>query len=182
LHVSDGIPLVAGNEAYRYASELCDGTGMSKGIPNATDTTHNNTLKNRYWDPTKTASTLREFDTSNEWTRLASHANTYRVSFYTFQARQPSNRSSDITDTRTSFEVEMEAQRNRQDALFLLADETGGVALLDSNNVEPALERMSDDSRHSYQLAFVPPSSGDGKQHELKVEVSRPRCAIARAI
>ncbi len=174
LHVSDGIPLVAGNEAYRYASELCDGTGISKGIPNSTDTTFDNTLKNRYWDPTKTATTLREFDTGKEWTRLASNANTYQVSFYTLQAHQPTNRSSSITDTRTSFDVELEARRNRQDALFMLADETGGVALLDSNDVEPALARMSADARFGYQLAFTPPAPGDGKQHQIRVEVTRP--------
>ncbi len=174
LHVSDGIPLVAGNEAYRYASELCDGTGMNKGIPNATDTTQNNTLKNRYWDPTKTANTLREFDTTDEWTRLAGHANTYQVSFYTFQARQPTGRASSITDTRTSFDVETESMRNRQDALFMLADETGGVAMLDSLDVEPALVRMREDSRLSYQLAFEPPTPGDGRRHEIRVEVARP--------
>ena len=174
LHVSDGIPLVAGNEAYRYASELCDGTGLNKGIPNATDTTWNNTLKNRYWDPTKTANTLREFDTTGEWTRLASHANTYQVSFYMFQARPPSGRSTSITDTRTSIDVEREAARNRQDALFMLADETGGVAMLDANDVEPALARMSEDARSGYQLAFEPSAPGDGRQHRIRVEVTRP--------
>lgn len=80
LHVSDGIPLVAGSEAYYYAKELCDGTGMSKGIPNSMDTTVSNALRYNYWDPTHVATTLREFDTSDEWTRLASHANTYQVS------------------------------------------------------------------------------------------------------
>ncbi len=178
LHVSDGIPLVAGNEAYRYASELCDGTGVNKGLPNATDTTWNNTLKQRYWDPTKTAATLREFDTSGEWTRLAGHANTYQVSFYMFQARPPSGRSTSVTDTRTSIDVEMEAARNRQDALFMLADETGGRAMLDANDVEPALEHLDADSRSGYQLAFEPPAPGDGRLHRLRVEVDRPRLTV----
>lgn len=170
LHVSDGIPLVAGSEAYRYASELCDGTGVNAGLPNAGYTAQGSP----YWDPTKTAATLQDFDTTEVWSRLASHANTYQVSFYTFQARQRSDRSSTVTDTRTSMGVEMEGARNRQDALFMLADETGGAAMLDANDVEPALARMEGDSRARYQLAFEPPASGDGRQHQIRVEVVRP--------
>ena len=170
LHVSDGIPLVAGSEAYRYASELCDGTGVNAGVPNAGYTAP----VSAYWDPTKTAATLQEFDTTQVWSRLASHANTYQVSFYTLQARQRSDRSSTVTDTRTSMNVEMEGARNRQDTLFMLADETGGAAMLDANDVEPALARMQNDSQANYQLAFEPPVSGDGRQHSIRVEVTRP--------
>jgi VWFA-related protein len=170
LHVSDGIPLVAGSEAYRYASELCDGTGVNAGVPSAGFTSQNSA----YWDPTKTAATLQEFDTSKVWSRLASHANTYQVRFYPLQARQRSDRASTVTDTRTSMGVEMEGARNRQDPLFLLADETGGTAMLDANDVEPALSRIRNDSQFSYQLAFENPASGDDRQHEIRVEVTRP--------
>ncbi len=174
LHVSDGIPLVAGSEAYHYATELCDGTGLNKGIPNAVDMSNSNALRYNYWDPTQTAATLREFDTADEWSRLASDANTYQVSFYTFQAERPSNRSGNVDGTRTSFDVEKEGERNKQDTLFLLADETGGAALLDAKEVDSALQRMSDDSRFGYQLAFEPPTASDGRLHRLRVEVDRP--------
>lgn len=174
LHISDGIPLVAGAEAYLYASELCDGTGISKGIPNAIDTTASQGLRMNYWDPTQTALTLREFDTTDEWTNLAAQANTYQVSFYTFQARQPTNRSSAVDTERTSVEVEMEGARNKQDALFFLADETGGVAVLDSNDIESSLAQISTDSVSGYQLAYESPSSGDGREHDIRVVVSRP--------
>ena len=170
LHISDGIPLVAGSEAYRYASELCDGTGLNEGLPNA-GYTHQGSA---YWDPTKTAAILQEFNTSEVWSQLASHANTYQVSFYPLQARQRSDRASTVTDTRTSMGVEMEGARNRQDTLYMLANETGGAAMLDANDVEPVLARMRDDSQTSYQLAFEPPTSGDGRQHEIRVEVARP--------
>ncbi len=169
LHVSDGIPLVAGAEAYKYASELCDGSGANEGLANAGYTSQ----VARYWDPRKTAQTLQEFDTTDVWTRLASHANTYQVSFYTFQAGQRSDRSS-MANAQTSMRTAMEGARNRQDTLFVLADETGGAAWLDSNEVEPALAKMKTDSLASYQLAFEPPVSGDGRQHRIRVEVDRP--------
>ncbi len=174
LHVSDGIPLVPGAEAYRFASELCDGTGVSKGLDNALDTELLGNAKYTRWDPTKTASTLQEFNTADEWTRLAGHANTYQVSFYMFQAHMPTNRSASVDSARTSFDTEMEGKRNKQDPLFLLADETGGRALLDSNDVERALVQMTEDWSAGYQLAFEPLTPGDGRRHNLRVEVARP--------
>jgi VWFA-related protein len=178
LHVSDGIPLIAGSEAYRYASELFDGSGVIKGIPNAMDTTTSNGLRYNYWDPTKTWATLREFDTTSEWERLASNANTYQVSIYTFQAHQPSNRAGTVDSAPTSFEVEMDGERNKQDALFILADATGGATLLNGVDIESALTRLSDDSRSSYQLAYEPPTRGDGKQHKIRVEVDRAKVEV----
>ena len=174
LHVSDGIPLVPGAEAYRFASELCDGTGAMKGLENAVDTAMFGTGKYTRWDPTKTAATLQEFNTADEWTRLAGQANTYQVSFYMYQAHMATSGSSGVDRTRTSFDTEMEGKRNKQDPLFLLANETGGRALLDANEIERALVQMTEDWSAGYQLAYEPPSPGDGRQHRIRVEVDRP--------
>ncbi len=174
LHVSDGIPLVPGAEAYRYASELCDGTGVIKGIENAVDTATFGSGQGTRWNPTQTAATLQEFNTADEWTRLAGQANTYQVSFYMYQAHMATAGSASADRTRTSVDTEMEGRRNKQDALFLLADETGGRALLDSNDIERALVQMTEDWSAGYQLAYAPPNPGDGRQHRIRVEVDRP--------
>ena len=178
LHVSDGIPLVAGAEAYRFASELCDGTGNNKGNDRAVDTSAFGPGKYTRWDPTKTAMTLQQYNTADQWTRLAGNANTYQVSFYTFQAHMATNRSASVDSARTSFDTEMEGKRNKQDPLFLLADETGGAVFLDSNDIERSLVRMQEDWAAGYQLAFVPPSPGDGRRHRIRVEVDRPGVTV----
>lgn len=178
LHVSDGIPLIPGAEAYRFASELCDGTGANKGIANAIDGTTSTGLRLQYWDPTKTEATLRELDTSGNWTRLADHANTYQVSFYTYQAHQTVNRGASVDATRTSMEVEMLERRNREDPLLLLAEQTGGVATLNANDVAPALDTIGDDARFGYQLAFEPEVAGDGRSHQVEVHVDRPGVSL----
>jgi hypothetical protein len=178
LHVSDGIPLVPGTEAYRFASELCDGTGANKGLENAVDTGTFGQGKWTRWDPTKTSSVLQEFNTSDEWSRVAGNANTYQVSFYMYQAHMSTSRASSVDGARVSFDTEMDGKRNKQDALFLLSDETGGMALLGANDIERALTRMNEDSSSAYQLAYEPPSPGDGRQHSIKVEVKRPGLRI----
>lgn len=174
LHVSDGIPLIPGAEAYRFASELCDGTGANKGLENGVDTAMFGTGKFTRWDPTQTSAVLQEFNTSDEWSRLAGNANTYQVSFYMFQAHLATGRASSVDSARTSFDTEMEGKHNKQDPLFLLSDETGGTALLNAGDVDRALTRMNEDSASGYQLAYEPPTPGDGKQHSIDVKIARP--------
>ncbi len=176
LHVSDGIPLIAGTEAYRFAAELCNGTGANKGLESSTDVTATDLIRYNNWDPTQVSNELREFDTSRQWTELASQANAYQVSFYPFQAHQKTLRSSSATTSvvRSSFDVEREGERNRQDSLMLLARATGGVATLGSNDVTPALTKMRDDAQYSYQLAFESPTPGDRRRHAIRVDVERP--------
>jgi len=173
LHVSDGIPLTAGLEAYSYAIELCDGSGAAKGLPNAIDVT---VLSSRTrWDPTKAWAEILEFNTAAEWSRLAAEANTYQVSIYAMQASGlGSMAKTNMMRARTSAETDMAARRNDQDVLFLMSDETGGQAILDTNELSEPFGSMVEDTRVGYQLAYTPPTPGDSKSHEIRVKVTRP--------
>jgi len=173
LHVSDGIPLTAGLEAYSYAIELCDGSGAAKGLPGAIDVTVFST--DTRWDPTKAWAEMIEFNSADEWTRLAAEANTYQVSIYAMQVSGLGSMAKTSMDRAgTSHETDMAARRNAQDVLFLLSDETGGEAILDTNDLQPAFGSMITDTRVGYQLAYSPPTPGDGKNHEIRVKVKRP--------
>jgi len=178
LHVSDGIPLVAGLAAYRFAIELCDGSGAAKGLANARNVISDGSVLTR-WDPTKAWSELTQFDTTAQWTAMAAHANTYQVSFYALQARGNSTgRGARADGARLSLDVEMDAMRNEQDPLFLLADETGGRAILGTNDFGSVVTGMLEDSRATYQLAYSAPTPGDGKQHKIRVEVALPGAEV----
>ena len=173
LHVSDGIPLTAGLEAYSYAIELCDGSGAAKGLPNAIDVTVFPTQTR--WDPTKAWAEILEFNTASEWTQLAAEANTYQVSIYAMQASGlGSMAKTNMMRARTSAQTDMAARRNDQDVLFLLSDETGGQAILDTNELSEPFGSMVEDTRVGYQLAYTPPTPGDSKSHEIRVKVKRP--------
>ena len=177
LHVSDGIPLTAGLEAYSYAIELCDGSGAAKGLPGAIDVTAFAT--DTRWDPTKAWAEMMDFNSADEWTRLAAEANTYQVGIYALQVSGIGSMAKTTMDRAgTSHETDMAARRNAQDVLFLMSDETGGEALLDINDLGPAFGSMVQDIRVGYQLAYTPPTPGDGKNHEIKVKVKRPGVEI----
>lgn len=56
-----------------------------------------------------------------------------------------------------------------------LADQTGGVAYYNNNDIGGEVRKAIEDSRVSYMLAFYPSEDdGKGKFHNLKVKVNRP--------
>ncbi len=63
---------------------------------------------------------------------------------------------------------EAERERLSEDALYYLAQETGGQAILAGAKLT-ALERAIEDTRSYYWLGFTPSWQGDGEEHRLQV-------------
>ncbi|HTU32521.1 MAG TPA: VWA domain-containing protein [Candidatus Acidoferrum sp.] len=60
-------------------------------------------------------------------------------------------------------------------AMEQMADDTGGRAFVNTNDLASAIRSVVEESAVTYTLGFyVDPSSLDGKFHELKVQVTRP--------
>lgn len=180
LHVSDGIPLVPGGQLLSYAIELCDGTGMAAGIDYSEDVTTLGDKQRHRWDPFAAKQRLNELDTTRDWQRLAAHANVQQVSFYPIQAAGLSSTglvdvASDIRMTGRTLNFGV---RNRQDSLDLIARETGGRAILDSNDPARGAEAALEDSRTHYLLAFEPSATEVGSVHRIRVEVEQPGVRI----
>ncbi|HUJ30609.1 MAG TPA: VWA domain-containing protein [Candidatus Acidoferrum sp.] len=61
------------------------------------------------------------------------------------------------------------------EAMDEMADDTGGHAFVDTNDLTGAIRKVIEESAVTYTLGFyVPASSLDGKFHELKVQVKQP--------
>jgi VWFA-related protein len=79
------------------------------------------------------------------------------------------------------------ALRATQDGLRFVASETGGFAVVDSNDIPGALRRVMDDQRGYYLVGYQPDATtfGAGSAHEfrkLKLKVVRPGLKVrARA-
>lgn len=74
-----------------------------------------------------------------------------------------------LTTGRAGALAEQERERLSEDALYYLAEETGGRAILGGARLE-ALERTIEDTRSYYWLGFTPAWKGDGEGHRLEVE------------
>lgn len=204
LHVSDGIPLTPGEEAFQFLVELCGGSGTS-GFTSGSIQDYNGQLSaggaskpsgarelnpyqvfdareigpTAYQAASQAPLDAQSYNVAKNLQSLAAHANAHRVTLYTLQ---PGLQAAEASDASTGPEERLfqfpsigaTLRANNRDSLQLLADETGGRAILDANELLPDLARVREDSLSFYSLGFTPAHSGDGHEHHLEVKVKRP--------
>jgi VWFA-related protein len=162
VYVSSGIEQYPGLDLFEYISGLCPDAARNA------------------------QSTVWENDETGALSKLAASANANQVTLYTVQAaglQASSLGSVEAAEARfrPSLQVDTTRRRNLENALFLLADHTGGRAILDSNAPLEPLNRLTGDFEHYYSLAFQLSGPADGRVHELKVELLRaPKGARVR--
>jgi VWFA-related protein len=179
LLISDGIPLVPGLDVYTYAIEMCDGTAARAGLENAVDWQDFGTGRFARWDPLKAKTEARDFDTSRQWRELTAFANAQQVSVYPVQATGLAGlRSGGVEDLRTTGSFAQTADANVRDTLTLAARQTGGETYFDGNQFADAVRAAVADAGSVYELSFAPTHPGDGRSHEIRVEVDRPGMVV----
>ncbi len=86
--------------------------------------------------------------------------------------------SSGITGVSGVFNVQdelMQEFRTSQDTLRELAEQTGGFAAVNTNDVGPAFKRIAEANSRYYLLGYYPPNHArDGRFHKIEVRVTRP--------
>ncbi|KAB2955152.1 MAG: VWA domain-containing protein, partial [Thermoanaerobaculia bacterium] len=159
LYVSDGLPMVAGEDVF---------SAIQEKFPNATGAMLE----------------ARSFDVSRRIRELVASANANRITFYTLDAaglRIPSSISAENQTASISGITDSVHWSNLQSTLAVLADETGGVAILNTNDPSKGLERVADDLRNFYSLGYTPAHSGDGRYHEVEVRVKGRKDLVVRS-
>ena len=182
LHVSDGISVTPGEELFQALFELCGGGGATSGLSGSmgggTTPVDTAALGNaNSYQGRNALVDAQAYSTASEWSALAAHANTQRVTLYTLQASGleahaassaeagPGDRILSLGSVST---IEMQ---NRQSSLSVMAADTGGRSIFNANDVRPALARMRDDFNRYYSFGFTPRRSGDGREHRIEVRV-----------
>jgi VWFA-related protein len=106
----------------------------------------------------------------NRATRALNDAN---VTLYTVDARGLLPALSGVPGPHTFTTLSMVA--GNQDILRSVAEDTGGRAFLNTNEIHGAVRRAADDARMTYVLGYYPTNGQwDGRFHRLAVKVGRP--------
>lgn len=152
LYVSDGLPMIAGQDAFQAAQDRfpTQGSGFLDSF---------------------------QYDQSHAFGDLAAAANANRVSFYTIDAgglRVGSSISAENAGGagQSAFLDSMNTA-NLQSPLQYLAEKTGGVAIINTNNVLNLLNRVARDFDTFYSLGYTPANFGDGRFYRVEVKVKR---------
>jgi VWFA-related protein len=147
LYVSNGLPMVPGIDLFYAMANAFDEPGMiTEGM--------------RY-------AQSRQFDS------LVKNANAQGVTFYTISAAGLQNvgmGSAQYHAPRDTIASSMEHD-NYLDSLRYMADETGGVAIFNTNDIRTRLDRIEQDFYSYYSLGYNLQSSGADKVHRVKLTI-----------
>lgn len=133
------------------------------------------------WDSCeRERSMLAYTDHEGEFNRLLQRANRANVSFYPVDARGLVVFDEPIGSAKPPPpSIDAARLHSRQNALRTLAENTDGFAVLDTNNVAGALERMVADTSSYYLLGYYSTNTRlDGKFRKLTVRVKRPNAQV----
>ncbi|HSG40209.1 MAG TPA: VWA domain-containing protein, partial [Thermoanaerobaculia bacterium] len=147
VYVSDGLQMIAGQDVF-YA------------------------VQNKYGEQSTSVTKTLQFDVSRRLSELAAQANANRTTFYTIDAAGLRVYESTSAETRGHATapgltqiVDSVRFSNLQSTLQLMAEKTGGVAVINTNTFMPALERIARDFKSYYSLGYTPPHFGDGRYY-----------------
>lgn len=159
LYISDGLPRSPGLETFQLLTEF---------FPQA-----------RAGD-----TEFQSYETTGLWQELARWAAGADVTFYTIDARglqagaeksamhgrhPPSVRTS---GNRPVFgDIEVLHLQNYQDPLIAMANVTGGITVVNTNEFDEGLNRIAEAMETYYSLGFPLPPEGGGSYHDIRVEV-----------
>lgn len=151
LYVSDGLPMKAGEELFYMVQQKF------------------------HYSPVMTQ--LMDFDATREFRSLANQANSNGIVFYAIDAGGLRTMSSASVETAeaglpgmSSF-IDSIYVQNIQEPLRVMAERTGGYAILNTNDVGDDLERIASDFETYYSLGYTPSHAGDGRLHEIDVKL-----------
>jgi VWFA-related protein len=147
IYISNGLPMVPGIDLFVLYSEV-------------------------FGEQSILTQTSR-FDRTRLFTSLAAAANAHDISFYTIGAGglelvgKADARYAAPADTQTA---SMGAD-NYIDPLRFIADSTGGLAIVETNDIAGGLENVEQDMFSYYSLGYSLNVSGGDKVHRIKVEL-----------
>ncbi|HEX6201834.1 MAG TPA: VWA domain-containing protein, partial [Thermoanaerobaculia bacterium] len=158
LYVSDGLPLVAGEDLYVAVQERHSTVGSR--------------LRSR------------QFDLASRYRELAAQANGGEVTLYMLEARGLEVASSVSAESMGStlphgrFAIEAARDANLEAPLLELAEATGGQAILNTNAVDRMLDRVARDFRTYYSIGYRAAHARDGRYHQIEVRPKRPGLTV----
>lgn len=158
LWVSSGVPMLAGEEMFHAVAAK--------------------------FDPSRALAEISRHDTTRAFERLARHANSHRVVFHSLDAaglRGMTFGAAEYTEFLTPglrSTLDSVVVENLHSPLRLVAEQTGGRAILGRNEpLEPLLE-VGTDLRSFYSLGLDSSDADAGRYHRLEVKLREKRPGV----
>ena len=147
VHISSGLPAVPARDLINWYGDL--------------------------YQRSSTLPMLARFNRRQVYNALASSANAQGVTFYTIDASGLAGAGSASAEHSRPIDPMIASINviNYQEPLLVMAEKTGGRAIIDSNDITSLLEEMRDDLFTYYSLGYTLSSSGSDTVHRIDVEL-----------
>lgn len=151
IYVSDGLPINPGEEAFRY-------------IDNA-------------FPAGNARAEAMNYDATNIFKELTARCNASEITLYPINARGletdvlTADKEADWNIYSRGSGMLRTTTRVHNDALKLMANETGGIPILNTNAIAKGLAEIKDDLQFYYSLGYVSPDKAEGKYHTIEVKL-----------
>lgn len=156
LYVSDGLPMVPGQDVFHAIPNAAGASAISDSF---------------------------QYDASREFDSIANAANANRVTFYTIDAaglRLASTFAAENANPSVNLQVDSVYNSNHQSPLRYMAEETGGLAVVNTNRILPRMKAIADDFGSYYSLGYSPVRAGSGRYHDIRVRVKGRKDLVVR--
>jgi len=149
---------------------------VSEGLPSTAGAEMFDQIQRKYADQASVATLEQfEFDMNNKYTGIIRAANAQGVMIWALDASglttdsliSAENRS---FDTRPS---DFFMRQNMQSPLLLIAEQTGGMAAVNTNDWKKSLDELSKDFSNFYSIGYRANRSAVDRPHSLEVRVKR---------
>ncbi len=116
-----------------------------------------------------------DYRASRRFQELVAQANSNRISFYTIDAAGLRASSASLVDRESisvaGFDGLIDSMyiSNMQSTIRMMAEDTGGFAIFNTNDPTKGLDRIAADFDTYYSLGYQTASASDGRYHKIKV-------------
>ncbi len=116
---------------------------------------------------------ISNYDRSRLFEQLTATANAQDVTLYTISASGLEMQGMGSAEHKVSQDPLSASigTHNYTDSLIFMAEETGGVAIVNSNDITLGLERITQDMYSYYSIGYPLQASGKDKVHKVKIEL-----------
>jgi len=152
---SEGFPMNPGREMFYFIDEM----GKEKG-----------------WNQTSSLLESMSFDGHHEIESVAKNANANGITVYAIHAAglDAMNDNSAEHAQATPYAVTQAAQSNTTESMQLIADMTGGIASIRTNNFKAAFTKIAQDLDTYYSLGYRAGTQRVDRQRSIEVRLAKP--------
>lgn len=163
----NGLAGVDGRKVFVYVSE---------GLPSIAGLELFDAVQQKYREGSSSTLESFEFDMNSKYASIVQAANAQAVTFWALDASGLTVDSSVSAENRSYSNVhpsDFQQRQNMQAPLQMMAEQTGGIAAVNTNDWKSNLDELSKDFSNFYSIGYRSTRSAVDKPHSVEVQVKR---------